>query len=107
MPISEDFVDNGMSSPAHCIDRNWNIVFQFSDITNMSNLLASELDFLRNRVLSEEFANACWDAEFDAVWQDNLECYGSRCHHSLRHYCPLARIIEVRRNSIKCFGRVP
>jgi hypothetical protein len=28
-----------------CIDQNWNILFQFSDVTKRSNLPASELNF--------------------------------------------------------------
>jgi hypothetical protein len=53
--------------PHSGIDRNWNDMFQFGGITNISNLLASELDFLKNCLLSGEFANDCWDVEVE-VW---------------------------------------
>jgi hypothetical protein len=50
-----------------CIDQNRNIMLQFANIKNRGNLLASELKFLKNRILSEEFANGCWDVEFSEV----------------------------------------
>jgi hypothetical protein len=34
-------------------DRNWNIVFQVGDITNISNLLASESGLLKSCFLAE------------------------------------------------------
>jgi hypothetical protein len=49
------------------IDLNLNILFQFSDMKNRSNLLASELDLLKNRVLPEECANGRWDRKFGEV----------------------------------------
>jgi hypothetical protein len=48
-------------------------MFQLGNITNLSNLLASELDALKNRILSEEFANRCWDAEFYETCQEDFE----------------------------------
>jgi hypothetical protein len=59
--------------PHSGIDRNWNDMFQFGGITNIINLLASELYFLKNCILSGEFANNYWDVEFDEVWQEDLE----------------------------------
>jgi hypothetical protein len=49
-------------------------VLQFGDIPNMSNLPASELVFLKNRILSEEFANECWEAKLGEAWQEDFEC---------------------------------
>jgi hypothetical protein len=39
---------------------------------NISNQLASELDFSTNRFLSEEFADEYWDTKFGEAWQ---ECF--------------------------------
>jgi hypothetical protein len=47
-------------------------VFQFDDISNPSNRLASEADFLKNRILSEEFANGCGDPEFHEACQEDF-----------------------------------
>jgi hypothetical protein len=62
--------------PHSCIDGNWNIVRSFGEKTKISNLLASELDLLENYILSGEFANGCWDAEFGEACQGDLESNG-------------------------------
>jgi hypothetical protein len=46
-----------------CIDRNWNVVFPFCDITNINNSLASELELLENRVFAEDLAQTSRDAK--------------------------------------------
>jgi hypothetical protein len=67
----------------------------------MSNRSVSELHFLKNRILSGEFANGCWDAKFGEAWQDDLEWHGWLCRHSLRHESPLIWTIELRANFIR------
>jgi hypothetical protein len=42
---------------------------------NMSNLLPSELDFVKNHILSGQFVKECWDAEFGEEWQKHFERY--------------------------------
>jgi hypothetical protein len=92
--------------PPQCIDRNENMMLQSSDITNMSNLLGSELNFLKNRILSEEFANGCWDVEFCDACQEDLEWYGWLCRLSLRGNCLFSWTSELRANSMRSFGPI-
>jgi hypothetical protein len=49
------------------------MVLQFGDIASISNLPASQSDFLENHILSGELANECWDTEFGEVWQEDLK----------------------------------
>jgi hypothetical protein len=72
-------------------------LFPYGDITKISNLQASELDFFNNRIESE--------TEFNEAWQENVEWYGFLGRHSLRRYCPLIWTLELRSDSIKSFGR--
>jgi hypothetical protein len=65
------------------------------------------LKFLKNRILSEEFANGCWDVEFSEVWEEDFEWYGWLFRHSLRRYRLLIWTIELRTNSIRSFGHIP
>jgi hypothetical protein len=44
-----------------------------ADITSTSNLLASEFDFLKNRVLSKGVADGPWDTKFVEAWQEDFE----------------------------------
>jgi hypothetical protein len=92
--------------PHQCIDRNWNIMFQFGDIRNRSKWLVSELYFLKNWILSEEFANNCWDKKFGEVCEEDFEWYGWLCGHSPRGCCQLNWMIELRAHSIRdsCHG---
>jgi hypothetical protein len=64
VPISHDFVGIRFECPRQCIERQWNIVLRFCDIANIDDLLASEFDFLKNRVFSEDIAKDSWDIEF-------------------------------------------
>jgi hypothetical protein len=64
-------------------DRNWNIAFQFGDITNIRNRLTSELDFLKNCILLEEFAKDCWDPEFNKVCREDFKWHVWLYRHSL------------------------
>jgi hypothetical protein len=59
--------------PRQRIGRNRNLVFPFCDITNRSNLLASELDLLESRVFAEDLVQTSWDAQFCEAWQEDLE----------------------------------
>jgi hypothetical protein len=45
------------------INRNRNVVFPFSDITNINNLLASELELLESRDFADDLAQTSWDAK--------------------------------------------
>jgi hypothetical protein len=49
--------------PLSAIDRQWNMMVQFCDITNINNLPSLEFDFSRNCVFSEGIANGTWDAD--------------------------------------------
>jgi hypothetical protein len=62
---------------------------QFGDITNRSNPLGSELDFLKYRIFSEEFWNRGWDIKFGQAEQEDCEWASLPSRHSLRRYCPL------------------
>jgi hypothetical protein len=50
------------------IDRHWNIVLRFCDIANIGDVLASEFDFLKNRVFSEDVKEGSWDTKFGEAW---------------------------------------
>jgi hypothetical protein len=42
-------------------------------MSNISHLLASEFDLLKNHLFSKEFVNACWDLTFREPYQKDLE----------------------------------
>jgi hypothetical protein len=48
-------------------------VLQFGESMKISNRLASELDFWKNRVLSEEFMKKCWDRKVAEAWQKDFQ----------------------------------
>jgi hypothetical protein len=48
-------------------------VLRFWEITSISNRLASEFDFLKNRILSEEFTDGHCDPKFGEAWQEDFE----------------------------------
>jgi hypothetical protein len=64
VPISHGFMGIQLESPRQRIDRQWNIVLRFCDIVNIGDLLASEFDFLKNRVFSEDVTAGSWDMKF-------------------------------------------
>jgi hypothetical protein len=64
MPITHDLVDTRISCPRQSIDRDRNIIFSFCDVTNLSNLLASEFDFLKNCVFAEDLIQSSGDIKF-------------------------------------------
>jgi hypothetical protein len=49
--------------PRQHIDRNRSVVFPFSDITNINNLLASELELPESHVFAEDLAQISWDGK--------------------------------------------
>jgi hypothetical protein len=55
------------------IDESWNLLFDFCDITNISNFRASDFDFFNNHVLAEEFGKGYRDKKFGKVCQENVE----------------------------------
>jgi hypothetical protein len=63
-PIAHDLVDTRMPCPRQRIGRDRNIMFPFCDVINISNLLASEFDFLKGRVFAEDLAQNSCDREF-------------------------------------------
>jgi hypothetical protein len=71
--ISHDFVDIRFECPRQRIDRHWNILLRFCDITNRGDLLASEFDVLKNRVFSEDVTEGSWDTKFVEAWQEDFE----------------------------------
>jgi hypothetical protein len=40
---------------------------------NIGDLLASEFDFLKNRVFSEDVAEGSWETKFGEAWQEDFE----------------------------------
>jgi hypothetical protein len=58
--------------PRQHVDRSWNVVLPLREIANIRDRLASEFDFLKNRVFSQEFADECWDAKFGETYQDEF-----------------------------------
>jgi hypothetical protein len=46
---------------------------QFWNITKISDALASDFDFWKNRVFAEELADRYWDAKVVEVWQEDFE----------------------------------
>jgi hypothetical protein len=44
----------------------------FCDITNRTILPASEFDFLKNRILSEELAKRYWGLELEEACQEDF-----------------------------------
>jgi hypothetical protein len=105
LPISGNFV----VSWAAVLACWWTLeyLFRFCDIMNIINLLPSQFDFWKHRVLSAEYANMCWGATFGEVCQEHLEWSRSRCDRFLRLYIPLSWIVELGANPIRCFGLVP
>jgi hypothetical protein len=64
----------------------------------ISNLLRSELELLKNRIISGDFANECGDTEFSDVCQKDVAWYRWLCRHSLRRHCSLSWSIESPAN---------
>jgi hypothetical protein len=46
---------------------------RFCDIANRGDLLASEFDFLKNRIFSEDVTEDSWDRKFGEMWQEDFE----------------------------------
>jgi hypothetical protein len=54
-------------------------MFPFCDITNISNLLASEFDFLKRQVFVEDLAQSPGDRKFDEAYSEDIEWYRRHC----------------------------
>jgi hypothetical protein len=106
MPISHDFQGIQFEWPHQRIDRQWNIVFRFSEIANIGNLLASEFDLLKNWVFSEDVTEGSWDIKFGEAWQEDFEWSRGGCGRSVRHCRRLNLTVEFPANSIRCFGEL-
>jgi hypothetical protein len=85
------------------IDRIWNILLQFCDITNRRLLL-----------VSKEFANEFSDATFGEVLQEDLVWERGRCDLYLRRYWRLnlmvespANVMTLRYVNCRVRGRMP
>jgi hypothetical protein len=76
------------------------------DTTNISHVLPSELDVLKNRILSEESANECEDRKFGEAWQEDFESDGCPCGHSPARYCLFSSTIQLGVNAIRSLGVV-
>jgi hypothetical protein len=92
--------------PRQRIDRQWNIVLRFCDFSNIGILLASEFDFLNNRVSWEEFADDCWDTEFGQASSDYFQ-WQRWCHtHFLRQSSQSISTLRFRAGSIMSFDLI-
>jgi hypothetical protein len=105
VPISHDFVGIRIECRRQRIDRQWNIVLRFCDIATIGDLLASEFDFLNNRVFSEDVTEGSWDTKFGEAWQEDFEWYRvfDIESESRRMGGAVARLLHKKRQHIHSF----